>query len=240
VKRIVVIPARYGSTRLPGKPLLEIGGKQLVRWVFEKAVQSRLQDGVLIATDDERIRAAAIAFGADVVMTDPACMSGTERVFEAIQDRDADIIVNLQGDEPFIEPSMIDLLFDAIDRGNLSMATLCSPITDTQEYEDPNTVKVVVDRSGFALYFSRAPIPFYRNREEDRVAYKHVGVYGFRRDFLAEYVTMERGILEETECLEQLRVLEHGCKIKVLLTEYQGFGIDTGEDIKRARGLLTG
>jgi 3-deoxy-manno-octulosonate cytidylyltransferase (CMP-KDO synthetase) len=274
MKKVIVIPARYASTRLPGKPLREIGGKSIIRWVYEKAMESRLKDEVVIATDDERIRQAGEAFGAEVAMTSPDCRSGTDRCMEAIQRRNADIIVNLQGDEPFIRPDMVDMLFDVMVKERLDMATLCSPIIDEEEYTNPNTVKVVLDKSGFALYFSRSPIPYLRNIEKSEMSkvqsrqrrdnekceteiqnlksehlppstfhlsqciYKHIGIYAFSRSFLEKYVTMEKSPLEEAESLEQLRVLENGYRIKVLMTDYNGFGIDTEEDLKRAQSAL--
>jgi len=242
MKKIIVIPARYASTRLPGKPLIDIGGKSLLQRVYDGACRSKLSDGTLIATDDERIKKAALAFGAEVIMTDPALPSGTDRVFAAIQDKEADLVVNLQGDEPFIEPSIIDQLFSALAEGDVAMATLCCPITDESEYRNPNTVKVVLDNSGFALYFSRSPIPYVNNSkfkiQNSKFVYKHIGIYGFTRSFLEQFVALPKSPLEETESLEQLRVLENGHRIKVLATDYNGFGIDTPDDLERARKLL--
>ena len=162
MKKVIVIPARYASTRLPGKPLAQIAGKPLIQWVYERASTSTLMDEVLIATDDARIRDAALSFGASVVMTSPDCASGTDRVYEAITGRDADIIINLQGDEPLIRDDMIDGLFSVLEGESLDMATLCVPLSDKSEIESPHTVKVVLDRKGFALYFSRSPIPFFQ------------------------------------------------------------------------------
>ena len=262
MNKIIVIPTRFASTRLPGKPLREICGKTILFMVYEKAMLSRLKDEVIIATDDERIRQAGESFDADVVMTSPDCRSGTDRCMEAIQGRNADIIVNLQGDEPFIRPDMVDLLFDAMVKEHLNMATLCSPIVDEEEYTNPNTVKVVLDKSGFALYFSRSPIPYFSvhgsgyplagvtvhgnsqsptqnsKLKTQNCIYKHIGIYAFSRSFLEKYVTMEKSPLEEAESLEQLRVLENGYKIKVLITDYNGFGIDTEDDLKRAQSLF--
>jgi len=242
MKKIIVIPARYASTRLPGKPLIDIGGKPLLQWVYDGACRSKLSDGILIATDDERIKKAALAFGAEVIMTDRALPSGTDRVFAAVQDKEADLVVNLQGDEPFIEPSIIDQLFSALEEGDVAMATLCCPITDESEYRNPNTVKVVLNNSGFALYFSRSPIPYINNSkfkiQNSIFAYKHIGIYGFTRSFLEQFVALPKSPLEETESLEQLRVLENGHRIKVLATGYNGFGIDTPDDLERARKLL--
>ncbi|MEN6616793.1 MAG: 3-deoxy-manno-octulosonate cytidylyltransferase, partial [Syntrophorhabdus sp.] len=160
MKRAIVIPARYDSTRLPGKPLLEIAGKTIIQLVYERSMESRLKDVVMIATDDARIIDAASSFGADAIMTSTSCKSGTDRVFEAIKGKDVDLVINVQGDEPFIRPDMIDLLFSVMERESLEMATLCSPIVNKREYDDPNTVKVVLDKMGFALYFSRSPIPY--------------------------------------------------------------------------------
>jgi len=238
MRKLIVIPARYESTRLPGKPLLEIAGKSLIQLVYERASQSRLQDGVIVATDDERILHAVTAFGGEAVMTGSSCRSGTDRVFEAISGREADLIVNLQGDEPFMRPDMADLLFSVMEEEDLDMATLCSSITDDREYHDPNTVKVVLDGRGFALYFSRSPIPYLRNGAVKPLLYKHIGIYAFKRDFLERFVKMQRSRLEELESLEQLRVLENGFRIRVLTTQYDGFGIDTPADLERARLTL--
>ncbi len=238
MKKLIVIPARYESTRLPGKPLLEIAGKSLIHLVYERAGESRLKDGVIIATDDQRIIDAASSFGAQAVMTSTSCKSGTDRVFEAIKDRKADLIINVQGDEPFMRPDMIDLLFSVMEKESLAVATLCAPITDNSEFTDPNIVKVVLDKNGFALYFSRSPIPYLRNGNSRSILYKHIGIYGFERSFLEKFVSMQKSRLEEAESLEQLRILENGFKIKVLTTHYDGFGIDTPGDLDRARLVL--
>ncbi|MDR2017594.1 MAG: 3-deoxy-manno-octulosonate cytidylyltransferase [Syntrophobacterales bacterium] len=230
MKKLVVIPARYASARLPGKPLRTIAGKPLIQWVYEKAISSSA-DNILVATDDERIQETCASFGAEAVMTDPSLRSGTDRVYEAISGKKGDLIVNLQGDEPFIEPSMIDTLFRIMEE-DVPMATLCTPIS-REEYENPNTVKVVLDKSHYALYFSRSPIPYIREALEVPL-YGHIGIYGFSRSFLSLFVAMEKGLLEEAESLEQLRVLENGVRIKVAPVHYTGFGIDTEEDLKKA------
>jgi len=191
-----------------------------------------------VATDDERIVQATKAFGGDAVMTSSSCRSGTDRVFEAVRQREADLIINLQGDEPFMRPDMADLLFSVMENENLDMATLCSPIADEREYHDPNTVKVVLDDRGFALYFSRSPIPYLKNDTARPLLYKHIGIYAFKRDFLERFVKMPRSRLEEMESLEQLRVLENGFRIRVLTTQYDGFGVDTPADLERARLVL--
>jgi len=247
MKKVIVIPARYASTRLPGKPLKEICGKPIIFMVYEKAMLSRLKDRVIIATDDKRIKDAAEGFGADVIMTSPDCRSGTDRCLEAVKDIEADIIVNLQGDEPFIKPDMIDMLFEAMKNEYLDMATLCAPIANEEEYANPNTVKVVLDKSGFALYFSRSPIPYLRSQGSEgqsklpRISnfiYKHIGIYAFSRQFLEKYVSLDKSPLEEAESLEQLRVLENGYRIKVLTSDYNGFGIDTEEDLEQAQSVF--
>jgi 3-deoxy-manno-octulosonate cytidylyltransferase (CMP-KDO synthetase) len=238
MEKLIVIPARYESTRLPGKPLLEIAGKPLIRLVYERAGESRLKDGIIVATDDKRIAEAVSSFGAEAVMTSPSCKSGTDRVFEAIKEKKADIIINLQGDEPFIRPDMADLLFSVMEKEDLDMATLCCPVADDNEYRDPNTVKTVLDRHGFALYFSRSPIPYLRSGSHRPLLYKHIGIYAFKRDFLERFVAMPKSRLEEMESLEQLRVLENGFRIRVLTTHYDGFGIDTLADLERARLVL--
>lgn len=236
MRRAIVIPARYGSTRLAGKPLVEIAGKPLVQWVYERASASALKDEVLIATDDERIRKRCADFGAEVVMTG-RCRSGTDRVCQAIRNREADIVVNLQGDEPEIRPDMIDALFRAMEAEELVMATLCSKIGDPDEYESPHVVKCVFDRNNFALYFSRAPLPFLQ-RPASIPFFKHIGVYAFTRPFLETFVNLPEGRLEAAESLEQLRALEAGYRIKVILTEYDGVGIDTEADLERAAERL--
>ncbi len=246
-KKVIIIPARYASTRLPGKPLLEIKGKPLIQWVYEAAARSQLKDDIYIATDDSTIRDKAISFGAKVVMTDKLCSSGTERVYEAVKSIGGDIIMNVQGDEPFIRPDMIDLLFSEMERHKYDMSTLCTFIADEHEYKDPNTVKVVIDIHGFAIYFSRSPIPYLRDGKlqifkrssgKDTFIYKHIGIYSYTKDFLEKYINIPKGFLENAESLEQLRVLENGFKIKVLVTDYDGFGIDTEEDLKKAMKIL--
>jgi 3-deoxy-manno-octulosonate cytidylyltransferase (CMP-KDO synthetase) len=237
MKSIVVIPARYGSTRLPGKALADIAGKPLIRWVYERACESMLKDEVLIATDDDRIGDACRGFGAPVVMTGTHCKSGTDRVYEAIRGADADIVVNLQGDEPQIRGDMIDTLIRASQQEELDMATLCAYITDPHDYKSPHTAKVVLDRNGFALYFSRAPLPFFQNKVSIPT-YRHIGIYAFSRQFLETFVRLPVGSLEQAESLEQLRALEAGYRIKTLLTDYEGIGVDTENDLERVRKLL--
>jgi 3-deoxy-manno-octulosonate cytidylyltransferase (CMP-KDO synthetase) len=236
VKRVIVIPARYASTRLPGKPLLDIAGKPLIQWVWEAACASRLRDEVLIATDDERIAKRCAGFGAEVVMTGQ-CASGTDRVCLAIEGRAADLVINLQGDEPEIGGDMIDALFTALEDGRTDMATLCSVIDDPDEYASRSVVKCVLDEKGFALYFSRSPIP-YLQQGKTATLYKHIGIYGFTRPFLETFVRLPKGQLEEAEFLEQLRALEAGYRIRVIVTQYDGTGVDTQADLDAAARRL--
>jgi 3-deoxy-manno-octulosonate cytidylyltransferase (CMP-KDO synthetase) len=237
MKSIVVIPARYGSTRLPGKALADINGKPLIRWVYERARESTLQSDVIVATDDERIQEACVSFGAAVAMTSKECKSGTDRVWEAIRESDADVIVNVQGDEPQIRGDMIDQLIRAVETENLPIATLATFITEPHDYKSPHSVKIVMDRNGFALYFSRAPLPFFQ-QSISIPTYRHIGIYAFSRQFLETFVSLPPGKLEQAESLEQLRALEAGYKIKVLLTDYEGIGVDTENDLERVRKLL--
>jgi 3-deoxy-manno-octulosonate cytidylyltransferase (CMP-KDO synthetase) len=235
--RYVVIPARFGSQRLPGKPLRVLAGRPLIAWALQGASKSKLKEEVLVATDDERVLEVVEGMGFRAIMTDKGLQSGTERVYEAIKGTDATEIVNLQADEPFIQGEMIDVLFSELDRGH-RFVTLARPLRDEREFLDPNAVKVVLRRDGAALYFSRSPIPYMRTKKVP--AYIHIGIYGFSREGLETFVGLKKGILEEAESLEQLRILEGGLEIKVLLTEYEGFGIDTEGDLERAKALLEG
>ncbi len=239
MKIIGVIPARWASTRFPGKVLQILRGKPVVQHVWERAGQSRRLDEVIIACDDERVRAAAEGFGAQAVMTSPDHASGTDRIAEAIAGRDADIIINVQGDEPLIDPAVIDQLADALlDDPAVPMATVIKRLEDPALVKDPNVVKAVIDNNGFALYFSRAPIPFARDKDSSPPVYKHLGIYGYRRDFLLSYSSLPASMLERAEKLEQLRVLEAGLKIKTVITEYDSIGVDTPDDLKRIEAQL--
>jgi 3-deoxy-manno-octulosonate cytidylyltransferase (CMP-KDO synthetase) len=248
-KIIAIIPARYGSTRFPGKALVPIEGRPMIQWVYERAMRSRLVDRVVVATDDERIRQAVSAFGGEAVMTSPSHATGTDRIAEVAQALGCDIVVNVQGDEPLIRPEMIDQAIEPMAADpSIPMGTLCRKIDDPREAFDPNVVKVVFDKSGFALYFSRAPIPWDRDRWAgkqsfaeltlDGALYKHVGLYVFRRDFLLRYAGLPQTALERAEKLEQLRALEHGHRIRVTVTEYESFGVDIPEDLGKIRSCL--
>ena len=238
------IPARYAATRLPGKPLVDICGRTMVEWVYERASKASLVNHATVATDDERIAEAVRAFGGRVVMTSVECCSGTDRIAEAVAamgDEAPEIIVNVQGDEPFISPDMIDqAVRPLIDDPGLSYSTLKTKITDEAEYNDPHAVKVVTDSDGFALYFSRSPIPA-DGAEKGAFdgAFKHIGLYVYRRDFLLEFARMEPTFLEKRERLEQLRALENGIRIKVVETEFNPASVDTEEDLERVRQLAS-
>jgi 3-deoxy-manno-octulosonate cytidylyltransferase (CMP-KDO synthetase) len=233
----VIIPARWAAQRFPGKPLADLAGRPLVAHVVERARRARGVDLVAIATDDERIARAAEAAGALAIMTGPAA-TGTDRVAEAARrlSPGADLVVNLQGDEPLIEPGAIETLVAAME-GGAKMATLARPL-EAGELERPQVVKVVTDLAGDALYFSRAAIPHRRAGGVSPLARAHVGIYAFTAAFLQEFAALPPGRLEAEESLEQLRALEHGHRIRVADTAYRGFGVDVPEDLERARAIL--
>jgi len=238
---IGVIPARYSSTRFAGKLLADIMGKPMLQHVWERAKLSRMLDDLIIACDNEIILKAAIEFGAKAVMTSREHTCGTDRISEVVNPLDVKIIVNIQGDEPLIHPMMIDSLARALleDR-SLNMATVMKRIADVTQVADPNVVKVVVDKDNFALYFSRAPIPYLAaGLEINQVAYyKHIGLYAYTKDFLFIYKNLPVSNLEKAEKLEQLRVLSEGFKIKVIETKFDTVGVDTPEDLERAKGQI--
>jgi 3-deoxy-manno-octulosonate cytidylyltransferase (CMP-KDO synthetase) len=236
----VIIPARYGASRFPGKLLADLAGKPLICHVAERALEARGVDVVAVATDDARIAAAAERCGARAVLTAEA-RTGTDRVAQAARRLAPrpEIVVNLQGDEPLIEPQAIEALLAAMADPAVEMATLARPLAEG-ELERPQVVKVVCDASGHALYFSRAAIPHRRAGGASPLARAHVGIYGFREPFLQQFAAMEPGSLEAEESLEQLRALERGHRIRVVETTYGGFGVDTPEDLERARSLLRG
>jgi len=241
-----VIPARYASTRFPGKPLADLGGKPMIQWVCEGAQRCPLIDRVLVATDDQRIADAVTAFGGIAVVTRADHQTGTDRIAEVAAGLPSELIVNVQGDEPLIDPAMIEAAVKPLlDNPTIPMGTLKTPLTSLEEYCNPNVVKVVTDRQGFALYFSRAPIPHPRDfvneldtRWRELASAKHVGLYVYRRDFLQRFPTLAPTPLEEQEKLEQLRALEHGYRIYVAETAHAVQGVDTPEDLERVRQLL--
>jgi 3-deoxy-manno-octulosonate cytidylyltransferase (CMP-KDO synthetase) len=237
-RTIAVIPARYASVRFPGKALVEVRGKPLVQHVWERARLLTSVDRVLVATDDERIAQVVRGFGGTVVMTSSTHPSGTDRVAEAMRGEEADLVVNLQGDEPIFDPNAVDELVRVMDADPaIQMGTLAHPIRDTEEREDINVVKVVVDQAGFALYFSRAPIPF-RRRAGLVTTLRHLGLYVFRTGFLQRFATLSPTPLEQTETLEQLRALEHGVRIRVVVTPHVSLGVDTPADVTRLTTYL--
>jgi 3-deoxy-manno-octulosonate cytidylyltransferase (CMP-KDO synthetase) len=242
-KILGVIPARYASSRFPGKALALIGSKTMLQHVYERVSLARYLTHVIIATDDPRICDEARRFGGAVRMTRPDHLSGTDRVAEVASTDTAEWIVNVQGDEPLIDPGAIDAaVLPLLDEPSISMGTLKKRIEDAREVDDPNVVKVVTDRFENALYFSRSTIPFSRDEDRDKIGdpvyYKHIGLYVYRRDFLLRYPEMPVGPLEKAERLEQLRALENGHKIRVVETEYESLGVDTPEDLARVNQLF--
>lgn len=237
-KNIAVIPARYQSSRFPGKPLSVIAGKTMIQRVYENVMQAMKIDKVIVATDDERIYGEVQRFQGNAILTGE-CSCGTERVYEAIQDNICDIVVNVQGDEPLIKPEMINELTDIFEDDEVVMATLCKEITNAVDINNPNIVKVVRDKNENALYFSRHPIPYNRDGEKNVKYYKHIGIYGYRKDFLKEYVSMPKTPLEMVENLEQLRILENGYKIKVKETVFDSIGVDEPADILKIERMIS-
>ncbi len=234
-----VIPARFRSVRFEGKPLAPLGGRPMIQHVYERAKRSKLLTGLVVATDDRRIFEAVEAFGGEALMTSPEHPSGTDRVAEAARAVDAEVIVNIQGDEPFISPLVLDQLVEPFrEEESLEMSTLKRRIEDEGLLNDPNVVKVVADAAGYALYFSRALIPHPR-RPEGHAAYEHIGLYAYRKAFLLELAGMQPTLLERTEGLEQLRVLENGRRIRVIETvDHLGLSVDTPEELAKAERYL--
>ena len=239
-KILGVIPSRYASTRLPGKPLLDICGKPMVEHVYRRAVLSGVFFRVVIATDDERIYNAAEKFGGDVFMTRADHPDGSSRVAEVTRSIDTDYVINIQGDEPMLDPRMLRELAEGIVRDpSADSATVCVPITNEKDFYNPNIVKVVTDQKGRALYFSRSPIPFKRNLTECPV-WEHLGIYAFTKEFLLKLVDLPLTPLMEAESLEQLRILEHGYTMAVIPTKYPSMGpnVNTEEDLQTVRNIL--
>ena len=252
-KVLIVIPARFASERFPAKVLADLEGKPMIQWVWEKATAATRADDVIIATDNERVEKAAQAFGAKVVMTSASHRSGTERAAEVATKFTFDIVVNLQGDEPLFAPQAIDQLINALkDEDTVQMASLRVKLQKYEEYLDPNVVKVVCDDQGYALYFSRSPLPFYRGQEvllkqwkEQGVPpavkpapYKHLGIYAYRTDFLIAFSGLPQCALEQAEKLEQLRALAWGFKIKVPETEFDSVSVDVKEDLEKVVAII--
>lgn len=238
---IGVIPARYSSTRFEGKVLADILGKPMVRHVWERARQSMLLDDLIIACDNERVASVAKGFGAKVVLTAKGHHCGTDRIIEVVNPLDVRIVINIQSDEPLIHPMMIDAVAQALlDDSSVSMATIIKRIEGPKDLEDPNVVKAVVDKNNFALYFSRAPIPYFvkESQSAPAVYYKHIGLYGYTKDFLFIYKNLPASNLERAESLEQLRVLEEGFRIKAIETKYDTIGVDTPQDLEKVKQYL--
>jgi 3-deoxy-manno-octulosonate cytidylyltransferase (CMP-KDO synthetase) len=236
---VAVIPARFASTRFPGKPLADIDGRPMIEHVYRRAAASRAVSRVIVATDDLRIATTVSAFGGHVRLTRPDHPTGTDRLAEVAAALDCDVVVNVQGDEPLLDPRAITEAVAPFADPSISMTTLYRRIDTPAELTDPNVVKVVVDRAGFALYFSRAPIPHLRDpRGGWPPLYRHVGLYAYRRSALMVLASLEPTPLERAESLEQLRALEHGIRIKTVETAYDSIGVDTPEDLEQVRRLL--
>ncbi len=238
MKFLGVIPSRYASTRLEGKPLKDICGHTMIEWVYKRTKLSNL-DEVVVATDDERIYKEVERFGGKAILTSKEHENGTSRIAEVCTKyEDYDVIVNVQGDEPLIEPEMINSIINSFKEDDtISMSTLKYKIDTMEEIENPNYVKVITDKKGYALYFSRSVIPYPRKLDIQNY-YKHVGIYGYKRDFVVEYAKMEPTPLELSESLEQLRALENGYRIKVMETPYKIIGIDTQEELEKVREYI--
>jgi 3-deoxy-manno-octulosonate cytidylyltransferase (CMP-KDO synthetase) len=235
-----IIPSRYASTRLPGKPLLDIAGKPMIQRVCEAAARAKLVDRVIVATDDQQIFDAVRRFGGEVVLTSPHHHSGTDRIAEVAEHLPCDIVVNLQGDEPLMDPGLIDQMVRAVrDNPDIHMASAQTPIRRSEDRSNPNIVKVVTDCSGFALYFSRSPIPCcFSANESETLGFRHIGIYVYRKEFLMRLVGLDPSPLERLERLEQLRALENGYRIKLVTTGYDAPGVDTPEDLEKVRKKL--
>ncbi len=249
MKVCAIIPARYASTRLPGKPLLKVKGKTIIQLVYEQCKKVSLLERVIVATDDERIFKEVESFGGDCVLTSPSHTSGTDRIAEVAQNLDFDVVVNVQGDEPLISPDAIESAIKPFfEKENMLMTTLKTGIKSKEELFNPNVVKVVCDREGFALYFSRLPLPYRKhkemallypvNRDNLNHYFKHIGLYAYKRDFLLKLSEMKPTFLEKTEGLEQLRVLENGYRIFVVETEFDTLGIDTMDDFLKLKKIM--
>lgn len=253
MKIVAVIPARYGSTRFEGKPLAEILGKPMIQWVYEGVRQSKLINQIIVATDDRRILETVEQFGGMAMMTSPDHATGSDRVSEVTRKLKAEVIVNVQGDEPLLRGNIIDrAIRPLLKDSSIPLSTLMTRIEEVKDWLNPNVVKVVVNHKGFALYFSRAPIPFPRDLNVEKLlsassrgksplpqrAFKHIGVYVYRRDFLMRYSKMNHTPLERLEKLEQLRALENGFPIKVIPVDYEPLSVDTPEDLKKVISFL--
>lgn len=244
-KIIGIIPARYASTRFPGKPLVDIGGKSMIQRVYEQSSKSKLLADVVVATDDEKIKEHVLSFGGKVVMTGSHHQSGTDRCFEAIEKfaANTDVVINIQGDEPFIQPEQIDIAAKCFENPEVKIATLAKKLNSNTDLFNPNVPKVIIDKNGFAVYFSRHAIPYLRGKDQSQweklhTYYKHIGLYAYRKDTLSEITRLQQSPLELAESLEQLRWVENGYKIKVETTDYESVAIDAPEDLKKLENFL--
>lgn len=236
----IFIPARYGSTRLPGKPLLKINGKTIIRYVYERCQLNSFTDDVFVLTDNNKIVEEVKQFG-KVFLTPEYCPSGTDRIGYAVNQYklDYDILVNVQGDEPLINSKIIDKGIELLQNDNSAVAaTLATPFKNNSEADNPNSVKVIFDKNNYAIYFSRAKIPYLRDNDSSPIYYKHIGIYIYKKNFLLKYLNMAETYLEKTEKLEQLRIIENGYKIKIAVTDYDSIGIDTKEDFDKVKKNL--
>jgi 3-deoxy-manno-octulosonate cytidylyltransferase (CMP-KDO synthetase) len=249
MKKIVIIPARLNSTRLPNKVLLDLKGKSVVQRVYEQCLKAKNIDEVYIATDNQEVKESCMKFTENIIMTSSSHCSGTDRIAEAVQKIDCDIVINVQGDEPFIEPLLIEKIADSFLDSSTIMVSAFHKIKHIKDLKNSNVVKVTIDKNSNALYFSRSIIPHHRDKwntllehytiiPEPLKFYRHLGIYGYTKDFLLEYSNMEETYLEKLEKLEQLRVLENGYKIKMIETDYNSIGIDTQEDYQKALELV--
>ena len=242
MKVICIIPSRYHSTRFVGKPLADLCGKPMIQHVYERARKSRSLDRLVVATDDDRIDQRVRDFGGESLKTSPLHPSGTDRVAEAarvLKVQETDLIVNIQGDQPLFEPGMVDEIVNPFrEDPHLMMGALVYPIRTREELTNPSVVKVVFDKQGFALYFSRSPLPYVIASSPAPRYFKHIGPYAYRMGFLARFTQMERGELERAESLEQLRALENGYKIKIVETQFDSQEVDTPEDLEKVRKLM--
>ena len=242
---ICVIPARYGSTRFPGKPLAKILNKPMIRWVYEQAQKAKKFEKVLVATDDRRIAQVVQAFGGEVCMTPSDLPSGTDRVALAVKNLQAEVVVNLQGDAPLVSPHLLDRLVEVFETNpEIEVATPLKKITKVEDLSNPNLVRVVKDNNNFALYFTRSIIPFLRDVPEQQnwlnhfSFFIHVGIYAYRKNFLLKLTSLSQGSLEKAEKLEQLRILEHGHKIYTIETDYESVSVDTPQELEHLNQML--
>lgn len=236
-KAVAIIPARMAAVRLPGKPLMDIHGRPMIQWVCERTMRAKLVDEVIVATPDVEIVQAVEGFGGTSVMTSPDHRSGTDRLAEVAKGLKHHAVVNVQGDEPLIDPNAIDALIEGFMQSGTEMASLMRPIS-VEEAQNPNLVKVVTDLQGYALYFSRSPIPYVRNENPSLQVFGHVGMYAYTRDMLLRLASLPPTPLEVTESLEQLRALENGHRILMVKTAFAQSGVDTFEDLERVRSII--